>query len=164
MSRGAILFCYLTLALCDDTNSGTRLAGIGYGSFLIILSIVLGILICIFAQTTTRPEIYSLLAVILPVFFILFFIFVPKKSSGTTTTSTTTDSSFVPHIIFTILILLMFVIALLLYTMDKLMVYKRAKNIARTGVVYVNREREEEARIFRRESAEGERSDQALME
>jgi hypothetical protein len=32
----------------------------------------------------------------------------------------------------------MFVIALAFYVLDKLMVYKRAKNIARIGVVYVS--------------------------
>jgi hypothetical protein len=111
--------------------------GIGYGSFIIIISIIIALLICIFAQTTRHPEIYSILALILPLFFILFFVFMPKKASSISII-TTTDSSFIPHIIFTILIVLMFLTALSLYILDKLMVYKRAKNIARTGVIYVS--------------------------
>lgn len=137
MNRGIVWLLILGSALCDDTDSGTRVLGIGYGSFLIIISIVIGVLICIFAQTTNHPEIYSILSLILPLFFILFFVFIPKQSSDSSQSSTTTDSSFIPHVIFTILILLMLLAALVLYIMDKLMVYKRAKNIARRGVVYI---------------------------
>ena len=55
MFKEAILCLILILVACDDTNSGTRILSIGYGSFLIILSIIIALFICIFAQTTSHP-------------------------------------------------------------------------------------------------------------
>ena len=54
MLKEIILSILLESILCVD-DSGTRVLGIGYGSFLIIVSIIIGLFICIFAQTTTHP-------------------------------------------------------------------------------------------------------------
>lgn len=159
MLRETILWMILQVAVCQE-NSGTRIFGIGYGSFLIIVSIIVAVIILVFAQSTTRPEVYSVLALLLPLFFILFFVFMPKQSQRQTTT-VETDTSFVPHIIFSILLVLMLMVALVSYLLDKMMVYKRAKNIARSGVVYT--EREEEIQTLRRDQDEEDSSQIQLI-
>ena len=55
---------------------------------------------------------------------------------------------------FTILILLMMLAGVAFFALDKLMVYKRATNIARSGVVYT--QREEEGNALRRDLDERE--------
>lgn len=135
------LIPWLLFSVSYCQSSSALVLGIGYGALIIIVSVILSIIICIAARSTQRPELYSILGVILPLFFILFFVFMPKERQQPTTTSTT-DSNFVPHIIFVILSILMFVlffltqlIATLLYLLDIIFVYKRAKSIARAGVV-----------------------------
>jgi Ca2+/Na+ antiporter len=107
LSRSILLSLLTALCWAQQTSSSTVL-GIGYGSFIIIASIILWIVVCIASRSTQHPELYSIIAALLPVFFILFFVLMPKKSQQTSATATT-DSNFVPHVIFVILFFIMFV-------------------------------------------------------
>lgn len=111
MLRVEILLLLITACFAQQ-DSGTRVLGIGYGSFAIILSIIVWIVVCIASRSTQNPELYSIVAAVLPIFFILFFVFMPKQSQQTSSTAIT-DSNFVPHVIFIILFFLMFVSTIL---------------------------------------------------
>lgn len=101
-----VLLGALSVASAQQTSA--LVLGIGYGALIIIISVILSMIICVGARSTQRPELYSLLGVLLPMFFILFFVFMPKERQQPSTTSTT-DSNFIPHIVFVIISILMFV-------------------------------------------------------
>ena len=55
-----ILSILLILSHCQEstvqTDSGTRIGGIGYGVFIIILGFALSFCICLCSGATTKPE------------------------------------------------------------------------------------------------------------
>lgn len=107
MPRQLFLLFLMNIVL-GQQDSGTRVLGIGYGSFIIIVSVIIWIIICVASRSTQKPELYSLLGALLPLFFVLFFVLTPKVSQQSQN-SQISDSNFVPHIIFVILALIMLV-------------------------------------------------------
>jgi hypothetical protein len=60
---------------CQTTGT---VAGIGIGTFIIILAILFSIIWCLACRTSSRPEIYSVAGVLIPVILIILFISIPK--------------------------------------------------------------------------------------
>jgi hypothetical protein len=107
MWKYLLLYSYF-LQIYAQSSDG-KVFGIGYGTLIIIISIFLAIIICILARSTSQPELYSFIGILIPIFFILLFVLMPKQSQQKKV-SEIIDSNYVPHIVFTVISLLMFVI------------------------------------------------------
>lgn len=68
---------------CQATG---QVAGIGIGTFIIILAILFSIVWCLACRTSTRPELYSALGILIPAILILIFVFMPKEKDRIVTT------------------------------------------------------------------------------
>lgn len=116
------------------SNSTGRIAGIGVGTFIIILAIVFSIVWCLACSSSSRPELYSIAGIIIPVLLIIIFVFMPKEKDRVSF-STDTDMNFVTHMVFMVIALIGFVLAFLSLGLSYLVTDKKAKNIARSAFV-----------------------------
>lgn len=72
-----LLFSFLLNPASCQTAS-TLVLGVGIGTLIIIIAIVFAIVWCLACRSSSRPEFYSLLGLVLPVVLILAFVFTPK--------------------------------------------------------------------------------------
>lgn len=131
---GIVLGLLVQLAAAQESTSSGRVAGIGVGTFIIILAIVFSIVWCLACSSSSRPELYSIAGIIIPVLLIIIFVFMPKEKDRVEVTSET-DMNFVTHIVFMVISLIGFVIASLSLALSYLVNDKKAKNIARSAFV-----------------------------
>lgn len=76
-NQNNLFILLLLLPLCNCQTTG-QVAGIGIGTFIIILSILFSIVWCLACRTSTRPELYSAAGILIPIILILIFVFMPK--------------------------------------------------------------------------------------
>ena len=141
------LLALAQLANAQTSTSSGRIAGIGVGTFLIILAIIFSIVWCLACRSSSRPEHFSVIGIIIPVLLIIIFVFMPKGKDRVAVTSDT-DMNFVTHVVFMVLALIAFTLAGMALLTDYLLTDKKAKNIAR--MAFVVREEEEEGLTNRR--------------
>ena len=137
MSISKLIITVLLLAqtVYSQTTTSTRIFGIGLGTFIIIIAVIFSIVWCLACRNSSKPEVYSVLGLLVPAILILAFILTPKTSQITTTTSTITDTNFVPHIVFMVLSLVGFLIPGIYLVINDSFTYKKAKNVARSAFV-----------------------------
>jgi hypothetical protein len=144
--KGAILALVLASSLeiieCQSTTSA-RVLGVGVGTLIIIIAIIFSIIWCLACRSSSRPELYSLLGVLVPVILIIAFVFTPKVSQKPSS-SGITDTNFIPHIIFMVLSILGFLILAFYWLVVSYFTYKKAKNVARSAFVMKEEEEEDE--------------------
>jgi len=122
----------LQLVYCQS-GASTRVLGIGIGTLIIIIAVIFSVIWCLACRSSSHPEIYSIIGLLVPVILILAFVFTPKQSQRVTTTATETDANFIPHIIFMVLSVLGFLILGLFLLFSSVFRYKKAKNVARAA-------------------------------
>ena len=127
----ALAASILNLASAQTT---TTIAGVGVGTFIIIIAILFSIVWCLACRSSSRPEVYSAIGLIVPVILIILFVFMPKDSE-LITTDTVTDVNFATHISFLVFGIVGLIVSLAFLAMDYLFTDKKAKNIARTAFV-----------------------------
>jgi predicted transporter len=115
-----------------QTTSSTRILGIGIGTLIIIIAVIFAIVWCLACRNSSRPELYSLIGLLVPVILIIAFALTPKSSQRSATTNVT-DSNFIPHIVFMVLSLLGFLISGVFLLINEAFTYKKAKNVARSA-------------------------------
>ena len=153
---GIIIWLLVHLGAAQDTSNSSsgRIAGIGVGTFLIILAIIFSIVWCLACRSSSRPELYSIGGLIIPGLLIIIFVFMPKEKDRVEESSET-DMNFVTHIVFMVLALIAFLIAGASQAASYLFSDKKAKNIARSA--FVIKEEEEDALTVRRSRVMGSR-------
>lgn len=131
-----ILLFSLIISLINEVECQTssRVGGIGVGTFIIILAILFSITWCLVCRTSSRPELYSAIGILVPLILILIFIFMPKEKDRVLS-STVSDMNFVTHVVFMVISILAFVIAGTFICIDYTFTEKKAKNIARSAFV-----------------------------
>lgn len=134
-----LLLLLLQVIACQSSSS--RIMGVGAGTLIIIIAVIFSIIWCFACRSSSRPELYSIIGMLVPGILILAFVLTPKASQRKPT-STVTDSNFIPHIIFMVLSVLGFLILGLYMMLTQAFTYKKAKNVARSA--FVMREEEEE--------------------
>jgi hypothetical protein len=128
-----ILFILLFINTVNaQTTSSTRVLGIGIGTLIIIISVIFAIIWCLACRNSARPELYSLVGLLVPAILIIAFALTPKSSQRPTTTNVT-DSNFIPHIVFMVLSLIGFLIPGVFLLISTSFSYKKAKNVARSA-------------------------------
>lgn len=127
----ALAASILNLASAQTT---TTIAGVGVGTFIIIIALLFSIVWCLACRSSSRPEVYSAIGLIVPVILIILFVFMPKDSE-LITTDTVTDVNFATHISFLAFGIVGLIVSLAFLAMDYLFTDKKAKNIARTAFV-----------------------------
>ena len=127
----------LGLASAQNNTSST----VGAGTIIIIIAILFSIFWCLICRSSSRPEIYSLLGVIIPILLIIIFIFMPKEVDRPTTT-TTKDLNFATHYSFLTMGMVAFLLGSIFSCLDHFFVDKKAKNIARSAFVIKDEEEE----------------------
>ena len=106
--------------------------GIGIGTLIIIIAVIFSIIWCLACRNSSRPELYSIIGLLVPVILIIAFIATPKNSQRQST-SNITDGNFIPHIVFMVLSLLGFLIPGIFLLVNQSFTYKKAKNVARSA-------------------------------
>jgi protein-S-isoprenylcysteine O-methyltransferase Ste14 len=117
-----------------SAQTTTTIAGVGVGTFIIIIAILFSIVWCLACRSSSRPEVYSAIGLIVPVILVILFVFMPKDSE-LITTDTVTDVNFATHISFLVFGIVGLIVSLAFLAMDYLFTDKKAKNIARTAFV-----------------------------
>lgn len=79
------LLAFLAQVVSAQTASSTRILGIGVGTFIIIIAVIFSIIWCLACRNSSRPELYSLLGLLVPAILILAFAVTPKTSQVATT-------------------------------------------------------------------------------
>ena len=69
----------LVLASAQNNTTST----VGAGTIIIIIAILFSIFWCLICRSSSRPEVYSFLGVIIPILLIIIFIFMPKEVDRT---------------------------------------------------------------------------------
>jgi cadmium resistance protein CadD (predicted permease) len=118
----------------SQTTTSARILGIGIGTLIIIIAVIFSIIWCLACRNSSKPELYSLLGLLVPGILILAFAVTPKTNQ-VTTTSTITDGNFIPHIVFMVLSLLGFLITGGYLLISNAFTYRKAKNVARAAFV-----------------------------
>jgi uncharacterized membrane protein len=108
--------------------------GIGIGTLIIIIAVIFSIIWCLACRNSSKPELYSLFGLLVPVILILAFVFTPKTSQQQSS-STVTDSNFIPHIVFMVLSLVGFLILAIFLLINDSFNYKKVKNVAHGAFV-----------------------------
>ncbi len=144
-----LLLC-ITLVHCQ--TSSARVLGVGVGTLIIIIAVIFSIVWCFACRSSSRPELYSILGMLVPGILILAFALTPK-SSQRQPTSAVTDGNFIPHIIFMVLAILGFLVLGGYMLVTQAFTYKKAKNVARSA--FVMREEEEEPIVEQPEHQSG---------
>jgi hypothetical protein len=117
--------------------------GIGLGTLIIIIAVIFSIVWCLACRNSSKPEVYSLLGLLVPGVLILAFALTPKTNQAAAT-SPITDGNFIPHFIFMVLSVIGFLIPCLYLLLKDTFAYKKAKNVARSAFVMREEEEEEE--------------------
>jgi heme/copper-type cytochrome/quinol oxidase subunit 4 len=69
------LFFHLAYA---QTTTSSRILGIGIGTLIIIIAVIFSIIWCLACRNSSKPEIYSILGLLVPGILILAFALTPK--------------------------------------------------------------------------------------
>lgn len=136
-NNNSLLIALLSLLLCLPEvycQTSGKIAGIGIGTFIIILAILFSIVWCLACRSSSRPELYSAVGVIVPVILILVFVFMPKEKDRVVVT-TQTDMNFVTHVVFMVISILAFIISGTFLCIGFMFTEKKAKSIARSAFV-----------------------------
>ena len=72
-----LLFLFFHLAYAQTTTS-SRILGIGIGTLIIIIAVIFSIIWCLACRNSSKPEIYSILGLLVPGILILAFALTPK--------------------------------------------------------------------------------------
>ena len=128
-----LLLTLFTIVNAQGTTS-SRILGIGVGTFIIIIAVVFSIIWCLACRNSSRPEIYSLLGLLVPAILILAFALTPKTNT-TTVTESVTDGNYIPHFLFMVLSVVGFLIPGGFLLATNSFAYKKAKNVTRSGFV-----------------------------
>lgn len=128
-----IFFLFFHLAYSQTTTS-TRILGIGIGTLIIIIAVIFSIVWCLACRNSSKPEVYSLLGLLVPGIIILAFALTPKESQRQVTSSIT-DGNFIPHIVFMVLSIVGFLIPCIFLIVNDSFAYKKAKIVARSAFV-----------------------------
>lgn len=139
--RATVIALLLQGILCQ---SSSRVLGVGVGTLIIIIAIIFSIVWCLACRSSSRPELYSIVGLLVPGILILAFALTPKESQRQATSSVT-DGNFIPHIVFMVLSILGFLILGVYMMVGEAFTYKKAKNVARSA--FIMREEEEEALV-----------------
>ena len=126
-----LLFCQTAHA---QTASSARVLGIGVGTLIIIIAVIFSIIWCLACRNSSKPELYSLLGLLVPAILILAFALTPKTNQ-VATVETVTDGNFIPHILFMVFSIVGFLIPGGYLIVVNAFSYKKAKNVARKGFV-----------------------------
>ncbi len=111
VSTRLLIITSLLLAGANCQNSSGRIFGIGVGTFIIIIAIIFSVVWCLACRSSSKPEVYSIIGVAIPILLIIIFIFMPKEINRPATTSIT-DSNFIPHIVFMVISMIGLLMAL----------------------------------------------------
>jgi hypothetical protein len=133
-SKFALIITSLFAQTIFCQSSSGQILGIGIGTLIIIIAIVFSIIWCLVCRSSSRPEFYSIIGLLVPAILILAFALTPKYSQRQAT-STITDSNFIPHIVFMVLSVVGFLILGLYLLFSSSFTYKKAKNVARSAFV-----------------------------
>lgn len=134
-----LVLIWLFISVNCQSSAG-MIFGIGVGTFIIIVAIVFSVVWCLLCRSSSNPQVYSIIGVIVPIILIIIFIFMPKQVDRPSTTSIT-DSNFIPHIVFMVISIVGLLLALGFLLLNEVLVFRKAKNIARAA--FVMREEEE---------------------
>lgn len=134
-----ILFVVLLIFQANCQNTSGRIFGIGIGTFIIIIAIVFSVIWCLACISSSNPQVYSTIGVIIPLILILIFIFMPKEVDRPATTSIT-DSNFIPHVIFLVISIVGLIVAIVFLLLNEVFVFRKAKNIARSAFIMKQQE------------------------
>lgn len=128
------LIAITNLLVRAECQASGKVAGIGIGTFIIILAILFSIVWCLACRTSSRPELYSAIGILVPVILILIFIFMPKEKDRVISNEKT-DMNFVTHVVFMVIAIIAFVLAGFFTCFSYIFTEKKAKNIARYAFV-----------------------------
>lgn len=134
-----LLLLLLECIACQASSS--RVMGVGVGTLIIIIAVIFSIIWCFACRSSARPELYSILGMLIPGILILAFALTPKASQRQQTSSIT-DSNFIPHIVFMVLSIIGFIVLGSYMIVTQAFTYKKAKNVARSA--FIMKEEEEE--------------------
>ena len=141
MSRLPLVLILMLHSVSAQTTNSTRVLGIGLGTFIIIIAVIFSIVWCLACRNSSKPEIYSLIGLLVPAILILAFALTPKTNQ-ITTVNVVTDGNFIPHIVFMVLSLIGFLIPGTYLLLVNTFAYKKAKNVTRSA--FIMKEEEEE--------------------
>jgi len=130
-----LLFLFSLSIVQANCQSSSRVGGIGVGTFIIILAILFSIVWCLVCRTSSRPEMYSVIGILVPVILILVFVLMPKEINRDDDINEITDMNFVTHVVFMVIAIIAFVLSCLVLCQDYFFIEKKAKNIARSAFV-----------------------------
>ena len=84
MSTSKLIIAVLLLAqtVYSQTTTSTRILGIGVGTFIIIIAVVFSIVWCLACRNSSKPEVYSVLGLLVPAILILAFILTPRQAKS----------------------------------------------------------------------------------
>ena len=141
MNRLLLVLLLLLHSVSAQTTTSTRIFGIGLGTFIIIIAVIFSIVWCLACRNSSKPEIYSLIGLVVPAVLILAFALTPKTSQ-VSTVHVVTDGNFIPHFVFMVLSLVGFLIPGAFLLVVNSFSYKKAKNVTRSA--FIMKEEEEE--------------------
>ena len=78
----SVINCQSTGEYDDKSMEASKVFGIGWGVFAVILAMIVGVIICIFGMATVFPGVFIAIGICLPTCIFLFFAFCPAKSSS----------------------------------------------------------------------------------
>lgn len=120
-----LLLLFFQGVYSQSTSSG-RILGIGIGTFIIIIAVIFSIIWCLACRNSAKPELYSIIGLLVPAVLILAFALTPKQSQKQST-SAITDSNFIPHILFMVFSVVGFIVPGLVLMITDAFAYKKAK-------------------------------------
>ena len=126
------LLSFFSIASCQTTSG--KIAGVGIGTFIIIIAIAFSVVWCLACRSSSYPEVYSIIGVAIPAILILIFIFMPKEAERPFTTSIT-DSNFIPHIVLMVVSIVGLIVSLVFLMINEVFVFRKAKSIARSAFI-----------------------------
>ena len=134
MTRILLTLLLLLHSVSAQNTTSTRILGIGLGTFIIIIAVIFSIIWCLACRNSSKPELYSLVGLLVPAILILAFALTPKTNQ-ITTVNIVTDGNFIPHIVFMVLSLLGFLIPGAFLLVVNTFAYKKAKNVTRSAFI-----------------------------
>lgn len=78
MKTVSLLLLLAVLQVGNAQNSSARVLGIGIGTLIIIIAVIFSIIWCLACRNSSKPEIYSIIGLLVPAVLILAFALTPK--------------------------------------------------------------------------------------
>ena len=90
-----IISCLISIIQCqsgeaDDKNRSDLIAGMGQGTFAVLISIIIGIIICIFGLAFSSPGLFVFIGILIPLLVFIICTFLP---SGRTDEKSDSDNT-----------------------------------------------------------------------